>query len=643
MAGQCTKTQPQDPHQTLRVQIHRAAIGAIALAASLILAQPATATAPQPRDTKAPVSLDRPPEDEIVYFVLPDRFDNADLSNDTGGWPGGRLEHGFDPTHKGFYHGGDLKGLTRRLDYIEGLGATAIWLGPIYKNKPVQGPPGEETAGYHGYWITDFTQVDPHFGTNADLKAFVDGAHARGMKVFLDIITNHTADVIAYRECHDPNYEGPDRLEEGCPYRSKAAYPFTTRGDAKAAPINGGFLGDAPAHQTAENFANLTRPDYAYTPFVPKAEQNVKVPAWLNQVRYYHNRGETTFEGENSLYGDFAGLDDLMTEDPAVVQGFIDIFKTWITTFRVDGFRIDTARHVNPSFWRSFLPAMKAHADAEGIANFYIFGEVYDPDPAGLARATRVDAFPTVLDFAFQNAAAQVIVAGAPTARFDALYRADALYEGGEATARRLPIFLGNHDMGRLAGFLRQAHPQMPDADLIRRLRLAHALMIFARGVPVIYYGDEQGFVSDGNDQDAREDMFPSRVAIYNDNDLAGTDATTAADNFDTDHPLYQAIAEMAALYHSHAPLRRGRQVLRLTEQDGGLFAFSRIDEQTGTEILVVLNMREMPRTASVEVNAHSRTWTSLAGTCAPQVDATASYPVTVSGLDYIICKSARN
>src|SRR5690242_9038246 len=146
---------------------------------------------------------DRLPEDEVVYFVLPDRFANGDAANDRGGLGADRLVSGFDPTHKGFYHGGDLRGLTSRLDYIQGLGATAIWLGPIYKNKAVQGGPGQESAGYHGYWITDFTHVDPHFGSDADLHAFVDAAHARGMKVYLDIITNHTADVIQYRECQN--------------------------------------------------------------------------------------------------------------------------------------------------------------------------------------------------------------------------------------------------------------------------------------------------------------------------------------------------------------------------------------------------------------------------------------------------------
>ena len=94
---------------------------------------------------------------ELFYFVLPDRFANADPGNDTGGYPGDRLQTGLDPTDKGFYHGGDLKGVLDRLDYIEGLGTTAIWLAPVFKNNPVQGSGADVSAGYHGYWITHFT------------------------------------------------------------------------------------------------------------------------------------------------------------------------------------------------------------------------------------------------------------------------------------------------------------------------------------------------------------------------------------------------------------------------------------------------------------------------------------------------------
>src|ERR1700756_5505753 len=162
---------------------------------SAVLALPAAAATPSYRA--------RRPEDEVIYFVMPDRFENGDPSNDRGGLAGDRLATGFDPTDTGFYHGGDLKGLTAKLGYLQGLGVTAVWLTPIFKNKAVQGPPGHESAGYHGYWITDFTRVDPHFGSEQDLEALTVAAHRRGMKVYLDIIANHTADVIRYRECPD--------------------------------------------------------------------------------------------------------------------------------------------------------------------------------------------------------------------------------------------------------------------------------------------------------------------------------------------------------------------------------------------------------------------------------------------------------
>jgi len=79
----------------------------------------------------------RPITDDIIYFMLPDRFANGDPANDTGGYAGGRLDHGLDPTDKGFYHGGDLKGVMNKLDYLENMGVTAIWMAPIFKNKPV--------------------------------------------------------------------------------------------------------------------------------------------------------------------------------------------------------------------------------------------------------------------------------------------------------------------------------------------------------------------------------------------------------------------------------------------------------------------------------------------------------------------------
>jgi glycosidase len=463
------------------------------------------------------------------------------------------------------------------------------------------------------------------------MHALVDAAHARGMKVYLDIIANHTADVIAYREC-------PARA---CPYRSRAEYPYSRRGGLQGEPINSGFAGDDPAHQTAENFAKLTRPDFAYTPYVPRGEERIKVPAWLNEPIYYHNRGNSTFSGESSELGDFSGLDDLMTENPRVVQGFIDIFGTWIDQYRIDGYRIDTARHVNPEFWQAFVPALRARAVANGIANFHIFGEVASPgiDVAQLARYTRVAKLPAVLDFAFANAVRASVSAGSGSDVLARVFADDALYEGGEQTALQLPTFVSNHDMGRFAWFVRADHPQASDAEVLKRVTLAHAMLLTLRGVPVIYYGDEQGFAGTGVDQEARQDMFPSQVRAFNaDRRIGTTGASSGAAAFDQSHPLYRTIAELSALRSAHEALRRGRQIVRNSAAKPGLFAVSRLDPASGREIVIAFNTGTEALTAPVEVAATSQRFRALHGECAATAVAPGSYQVTLAPLDFVIC-----
>jgi len=514
---------------------------------------------------------ERLPQDEIIYFLLPDRFANGDSANDRGGLTGGRLATGFDPAHKGFYHGGDLAGLTARLDYVQALGATAIWLAPIFRNKPVQGARGQESAGYHGYWVTDFTRVDPHFGTEREMQTFVEAAHARGLKVYLDIIANHTADVIGYREC-------PGR---SCPYRPQPQKP--------------------------------------YKPHVPRSEARVKVPAWLNDPAYYHNRGDTTWSGESVQLGDFAGLDDLMTEHPRVVEGFIDIFGAWIEQYGIDGYRIDTARHVNPEFWQQFVPAMLARARGNGIDHFHIFGEVASDEAsaAPLAAYARSARLPSVLDFAFANAVRAAVAGNAGTEVLARIFAEDALYEGGERTGLQLPTFVSNHDMGRFAHFVRKDRPQASDDEVRRRVLLAHAMLMTLRGVPVIYYGDEQGFEGTGGDKDARQDMFAS---------------------FDPRQPLYRAMARFAAVRREHSALRRGRQVIRRAGSAPGLFVASRIDPAGAREVVLAFNTSREPQEALVDVEGASRRFTALLGDCEADAIAPGRYRIALPPLDFAVC-----
>jgi glycosidase len=568
---------------------------------------------------------DRLAQDEVIYFLLPDRFENGDRSNDQGHLHGTRLQTGFDPADKGFYHGGDLAGVRARLDYIQALGATAIWLAPVFVNQPVQGPPGRESAGYHGYWITDFTHVDPHLGSNAELTALVDAAHARAMKVYLDIVVNHTADVIAYREC------------SSCPYRSRADYPYQRRGGVDGVPINQGFAGDDAANQTEENFGHLLSPDFAYTPYVPAGKAHLKVPQWLNDPIYYHNRGESTFAGESSTMGDFFGLDDIMTEHPRVLRGFIDIYGAWIDQLGIDGYRIDTARHVNPEFFRAFVPAMLSRARAKGIENFHIFGEVYSTDPAMTALHTHTAALPSVLDFPFAQTVRDVSLGIQGTDALAALFAQDPLYRGGVMAAMQLPIFISNHDQGRFGYFLFKHAPQISNDEALQRMRLAYALTFLLRGVPVIYYGDEQGFAGIDGDMGARQDMFASRVESYNAGRVVGDKAEAGAAHFNPQHPMFAWISDLARLRAAHAALRRGRQVVRVSSAEPGVFVVSRFDPDTEQEFVLAFNSASDAKQAWTQVQATSTRFQSLHGGCEPDSRA-ASYHVALPAFGFVAC-----
>jgi glycosidase len=254
-----------------------------------------------------------------------------------------------------------------------------------------------------------------------------------------------------------------------------------------------------------------------------------------------------------------------------------------------------------------------------------------------LARFTRVDGYPAVLDFAFQGAVADVVNGKAGTDALAHLFAQDALYEGGEPAALQLPTFLGNHDMGRIGHFVRLAHPEASDEEVTRRVLLAHALLMFTRGVPVLYYGDEQGLVGEGGDKDARQDLFATKVAAYAaDRRVSGGSA--AGDHFTTCGALYPAISAMARLRTAEPALRRGRQVVRAAGDKPGLFAVSRMTQDR--EVLVAFNTGLTPITAQVEVDATSKAWRSAHGSCAAAATAPGSYRVEIGPLDYTICVS---
>ncbi len=587
---------------------------AAALLVSLVTAGLATTPAAADRGhdhgPEARHSLRGPVTDENFYFVMADRFANGDTANDQGGLGADPLVSGFDPTKKGFYNGGDLKGLRGKLDYIQGLGTTSIWLTPSFKNKAVQLEDGP-SAGYHGYWITDFTQIDPHLGTNDDLASLIRDAHKRGMKVYFDIITNHTADVIGYAEGARKTYTSKDVA----PYRTAAGQTFDDRDHAGANSF--------PALDAASSFP--------YHPVLDPAEQNLKVPSWLNDTTLYHNRGDTTFTGEDSQYGDFFGLDDLFTENPRVVDGMSDIYERWIADFGVDGFRIDTMKHVNDEFWQKFGPRVLEFAHQHGKREFFMFGEVFDTTKDYTSHFTTTDKMQSVLDFPFQDAARKFASGGAPTDQLATFFADDDWYTDADSNVYELPTFLGNHDMGRFGSFVVADNPGAGDGEWVSRDRLGHELMYLSRGNPVIYYGDEQGFTGPGGDQDARQTLFASRVPEYLDDDLLGTPATHATDNFVPTHPLYSSIGKLASVTRANPALRDGTQQSRLSSSDAGVYAFSRIDRRAQREYVVALNNSEVPATAAIPTYTTQRAYSRVYGSGASQVSSGRDGKLTVT------------
>jgi alpha-amylase len=546
-----------------------------------------------------------------IYFVMLDRFANGDAANDRGGIDSNDpLITGFLPADKGFHHGGDLAGLTGRLGYLADLGIGAIWITPPFVNRWVQGNGTNEgsSSSYHGYWNIDWTRIDPHLGSDQDMVDFIAAAHDLGLRVYFDLVVNHTGDVIQYEE-------------GGTAYRPTSLVPYL---DADGNPIDLEELAVAteppPALDPAKSFP--------YVPsFATETDATVKAPDWLNDATLYHNRGNSTFEGESSTLGDFFGLDDLFTEHPRVVAGWIELTEDILQRFPIDGFRVDTVKHVNDEFWPQWTSAV---GEATAGEDFLVFGEIFSEDPIFNSRYTTALEFPSLLDFGFNGAATRFITGGSDAQILYDAFDDDDWFTDTDSNASMLVTFIGNHDIGRMGSAVLQANPGASDAELLARSTLGFELLFLSRGIPAVYYGDEQGFTGDGGDKLARQDMFPTLVPEYLDDFQIGAIADPASDHFDQDHPLYRTISDLIDLRTDNPALVTGAHILRTTGAARNVFAVSRIDREEQVEYLVVVNGGENRTPATFRTISPGATFSSIRGP-GIEVTATSNGTVTVS------------
>ena len=481
---------------------------------------------PAPSHAQARLHVPSPDwRDQVVYFVVTDRFDDGDHANNDQG------AQEYDPGDGAKYSGGDLAGITRRLDYIQGLGATAVWITP-----PVANQWWNDRAhygGYHGYWATDFSALDPHVGTLDDYRTLSSALHARGMVLVQDIVVNHTADFFRY-----------DRAAR-LPGDPAAGYSRLRDAQGRESPTRPPFSMNDP-RDPAQRRAGI----YHWTPDIMDFNDPVQLHDWQ-----------------------LAGLDDLDTGNPAVRDALRDAYGHWIRDVGVDAYRVDTAFYVPPAFFRDFLhggdarhPGILRVAKATGRDAFHVFGEGFGLDRAYEdTQSRRIDAYmrdprgpllPGMLAFPLYGTANDVFARGHPTREL--AWRIEDM-QRVHASPWLMPTFLDNHDVDRfLAG-----------GDVAGLKQGLFALMTLP-GIPVVYYGTEQGFTGQ------RDAMFARGFGAR------------GQDHFDDRAPLYRYLQRATALRRGHRVFSRGAPAMLRSDAAGpGALAW-RMRDGKGTAFVVM-------------------------------------------------------
>ncbi len=307
--------------------------------------------------------------------------------------------------------------------------------------------------------------------------------------------------------------------------------------------------------------------------------------------------------------GDFFGLDDLFTEQPFVVSGLAQVYGDWVRRYKLDGFRIDTAKHVDHAFFRSWVPKIRAAARAAGVRDFEIFGEVTLSDAAELATFARERALPNVIDFPLQDALVRYAGGSAGSRGIANRLADDDYFRRADGLAPTPATFLGNHDVGRAALLIKQ-QTGASGVELTNRVVLGHALLYFLRGAPVVYYGDEVGMIGRGGDKAARQDMFPTQVAEWRTEERVGGPPIGTGSSFDVDtvsNHVASGIRQLAQLRERFPALATGSTVVRYARE--GVLIVSRFDHEDRREYLVAFNASEEDASVTITTSTPSTRW----------------------------------
>jgi alpha-amylase len=434
-----------------------------------------------------------------AYFVVTDRYANGDSSNDNANGFNSNLA---DPSA---WHGGDFAGLASKLDYIAGMGFTALWITPVITQHSVD--------GYHGYYGWDWRRIDGHLGDMKKLASLVKAAHARGIAVLIDTVANHTG-----------RYD-----------------------------------------------------DHA--------------PSFPERSMYHHNGDITDWNDPKQLENfDLKGLNDLDQDNPRVRRALLDHVRWLLASTGADGLRVDTVKHVPATFWLDYAKA----------ASVFTLGEVLDGDVHHVAPYSH--ALDATLDYPLYYRIKDVFARGQSARALASLFAEDSAYRDPLLNG----VFVDNHDQPR---FPCNAAAGKSAAEREQDLRLALAFSFTVRGIPILYYGTEQGLTSCANN---REDMV----------------------RFDANAPLYKYVAQLNKA--RNRALKLGPQLERW--QDDTAYAFER--ESGDSVALVTFNLGAEARAITMQ-HMHAPAGTllidAMGGAASVRIGKDLSVTVTVPARSVLI------
>lgn len=360
---------------------------------------------------------------DVLYMLMPDRF--ASGHNITKPLKGMNA-YVVDRAKPSLRHGGDLEGIRQHLDYFNQLGVTALWFTPILEN---DAPDINDYNNYHGYDTTDYYRVDPRFGTNEDYRRLIAEAHAKGLKVVMDMIFNHCGfDHPWVKNMPSKDwFNAPEWLKEGEKVYLQTSYKLT--------PVLDPYASEVDKRETVDGWFVKTKPD-------------------LNQ----RNPHVMTYLVQNSIW--------------------------WIETVGIDGIRMDTYPYADRKAMSQWMKALD-----EEYPNFNTVGEIWVTEPAYTAawqkdsRLSTVNSYlKTVMDFSFYD---KINLAKSEETDdwwkgLNRIYNSlcyDYLYENPSSVM----AFIENHDTDRFLG----------EGKDTLALKQALGLLLTINRIPQLYYGTE--------------------------------------------------------------------------------------------------------------------------------------------------------